>query len=132
MIKRGDRIDACFRSSSSSTAHSTHVLPFPGAQYVDLLLLHAPTCWEGLCEEDPSRGSWQDAWRALETLYDQGKVRAIGVSNFDVRLLEELSGVAKVPVQAVQNWQDPLHQDREVGYGSLAISLHMHLGCSML
>lgn len=34
--------------------------------YVDMVLLHAPGCWEGMCEPDLDRGTYQDAWRALE------------------------------------------------------------------
>lgn len=84
--------------------------------YVDLLLLHTSDCsdWSGLCQPDPERGTFFDAWRALENLYEMGKVRAIGVSNFSVRQLEALSAVAKVPVHVVQNYMDPLRQDREV------------------
>ena len=37
-----------------------------------------------------------DSWRALERLLDEGRCRAIGVSNFLVRHLDELLGVARV------------------------------------
>lgn len=50
-----------------------------GLEYLDLYLIH----W-------PVEGKYKDAWRALETLYKEGKVRAIGVSNFHVHHLEEL------------------------------------------
>ena len=53
---------------------------------VDLFLLHYPACWPGLCggaggaEGSPPvpPGTWQDSWRALESLVDKGLVRAIG------------------------------------------------------
>ena len=38
--------------------------------YIDLMLLHQPF------------GDYYGAWRALEELYDEGKLRAIGISNF--------------------------------------------------
>lgn len=48
-------------------------------EYVDLFLLHYPSCWPGLCGEDfVPKGTWHDSWRALESLYDKGLVRAIG------------------------------------------------------
>lgn len=52
-----------------------------GLEYVDLYLIHWPV--EGL------RG---ESWSALETLLADGKCRAIGVSNYMIRHLEELLG----------------------------------------
>lgn len=50
-----------------------------GLEYVDLYLVH----W-------PVPGKYKDTWRALEKLYNDGKVRAIGVSNFLPHHLDEL------------------------------------------
>jgi diketogulonate reductase-like aldo/keto reductase len=50
-----------------------------GLDYLDLYLIH----W-------PVEGKYKEAWRALETLYNEGRVKAIGVSNFHVHHLEEL------------------------------------------
>lgn len=50
-----------------------------GMDYVDLYLIH----W-------PVRGKYVDTYRALEKLYEEGKVRAIGVSNFHIHHLENL------------------------------------------
>jgi len=50
-----------------------------GLDVVDLYLIH----W-------PVRGRFPDTWKALEKLYTDGKVRAIGVSNFLMHHLEEL------------------------------------------
>jgi len=47
--------------------------------YLDLYLIH----W-------PVKGKYKDTWRALETLYNAGKIRAIGVSNFHVHHLQDL------------------------------------------
>ncbi|MBN1836524.1 MAG: aldo/keto reductase [Spirochaetales bacterium] len=57
-----------------------------GLEVVDLYLVH----W-------PVKGKYRDTWRALEKLYAEGKVRAIGVSNFLVHQLEDLLGAAEVP-----------------------------------
>ncbi|WP_028560182.1 aldo/keto reductase [Paenibacillus pinihumi] len=56
-----------------------------GLEYLDLYLIH----W-------PVQGKYKEAWRALETLYAQGKVKAIGVSNFQVHHLKDLMQDAKV------------------------------------
>ncbi|MED4037159.1 aldo/keto reductase [Niallia taxi] len=50
-----------------------------GLDYLDLYLIH----W-------PKANKYKEAWRALETLYKNGKVKAIGVSNFQIHHMEEL------------------------------------------
>ncbi|MCM3340939.1 aldo/keto reductase [Paenibacillus sp. MER TA 81-3] len=50
-----------------------------GLEYLDLYLIH----W-------PVQGKYKEAWRALETLYQEGRVKAIGVSNFQLHHLEDL------------------------------------------
>ncbi len=50
----------------------------------------------------------------MEHLYHVGKIRSIGVSNFDLIDLRELLNLTKVPVSVVQNWFDPFHQDENV------------------
>jgi diketogulonate reductase-like aldo/keto reductase len=57
-------------------------------------------------------GAWKQSWRALEAAYNQGLARAIGVSNFDRALLQELWDWAEVKPHVVQNWFDPFHQGR--------------------
>ncbi len=54
-------------------------------EYLDLYLIH----W-------PVKGKYKDTWRALEKLYHDGKVRAIGVSNFQVHHLEDLLQTAEI------------------------------------
>ncbi|ASB62432.1 glyoxal reductase [Bacillus sp. A053] len=53
--------------------------------YLDLYLIH----W-------PGKDKFKDTWRALEKLYKDGKIRAIGVSNFQVHHLEELLKDAEI------------------------------------
>ncbi|MCM3673756.1 aldo/keto reductase [Peribacillus simplex] len=56
-----------------------------GLEYLDLYLIH----W-------PVKGKYKEAWRALETLYKEGKVKAIGVSNFQIHHLKDLMEDAEV------------------------------------
>jgi diketogulonate reductase-like aldo/keto reductase len=71
---------------------------------VDLYLIH----W-------PIKGVFKDTWKALEKLYGEGKVRAIGVSNFLIHHLQELmSDFDVVPAVDQVEWhpfvrQKPLH-----------------------
>ena len=77
-----------------------------GVDQIDLLILHQalPTDFNRTLE----------AYRALETLLDQGKVRAIGVSNFMVGHLTELLDAAKVVPAVNQIEVHPYFQQREV------------------
>ncbi|MCZ8533890.1 aldo/keto reductase [Psychrobacillus psychrodurans] len=56
-----------------------------GLEYLDLYLIH----W-------PVEGKFKEAWKALETLYKEGRVKAIGVSNFQIHHLEELMKDAEI------------------------------------
>src|ERR1035441_4046246 len=49
-----------------------------GTDYLDLYLIHRPA------------GDVKGSWKAMEELYHQGKIKAIGVSNFDPAQLEDL------------------------------------------
>jgi len=56
-----------------------------GFDYLDLYLVH----W-------PVSGKYKDTWKAIEKLYKDGKVRAIGVSNFMQHHLEDLMQDAEI------------------------------------
>ena len=53
--------------------------------YLDLYLVH----W-------PVEGKYKDTWRALETLYKEDRVRAIGVSNFQIHHLQDVMKDAEI------------------------------------
>lgn len=55
-----------------------------GLGYLDLYLIHRP------------RGDVKGSWKAMEELYTQGKIKAIGVSNFNPDQLAELMAYAKI------------------------------------
>ena len=67
------------------------------------------------CEtkKDPD-GTWRESWRALEKAYAEGRVMSIGVSNFDVDLLEDLLDMAIVKPHVVQNYAEPGNVDLAV------------------
>lgn len=61
-----------------------------GVDYLDLYLIHAPWPWsEWRTNPDYSEGNIA-AWKAMEKLYQQKKIRAIGVSNFEISHLEKI------------------------------------------
>jgi len=72
--------------------------------YIDLLLLHWPFA------------NYYAAWRVLEKLYGEGKVRAIGVSNFEPDQLLDLIAYNKV-VPAVNQIETNLYCQRSTEHG---------------
>lgn len=50
----------------------------------------------------PENVPLHDTWRAMEGLYKQGKLRAIGVSNFNERQLRELYDAAEIKPHNLQ------------------------------
>lgn len=69
--------------------------------YLDLCLLHQPFA------------DYYGAWRALEDLYEEGKIRAIGVSNFYPDRLVDLCSFARIRPMVNQVEVHPLNQQTE-------------------
>lgn len=64
-----------------------------GTNYLDLYLIHAPWPWSNV-GSDCTDGNI-DVWKAMIELYNEGKVRSIGVSNFhpaDIQALIDATG----------------------------------------
>lgn len=70
--------------------------------YLDLYLIHRPF------------GDYYGAWRALEEAYAQGKIRAIGLSNFDSARIIDLIMNNKVLPAVVQVECHPFYQQEEL------------------
>ncbi len=73
-----------------------------GLDYIDLYLIHRPF------------GDYYGAWRALEEAYAQGKIRAIGLSNFDSARIIDLIMNNKVLPAVVQVECHPFYQQEEM------------------
>jgi diketogulonate reductase-like aldo/keto reductase len=54
-----------------------------GLDYIDLMIIHSPKPWMKFHGNDPYFEGNREAWRALEEAYKAGKLRAIGLSNFE-------------------------------------------------
>lgn len=65
--------------------------------YLDSFLLHGPSSREGMTDED-----WE-VWKAMESLYDLGKTRTIGLSNVSPVHLRQVLDFASVKPSFVQN-----------------------------
>jgi len=74
-----------------------------GLDYIDLYLIHRPR----------PQGEIQGSWQAMEELYEAGKIRAIGISNFDAEQLEELLSYAKIKPTVNQIEANPFFQQHE-------------------
>ncbi len=87
--------------------------------YIDLLLLHWPFA------------DYYAAWRALEKLYTEGKIRAIGVSNFEPDQLLDLIAYNKV-VPAVDQIETNLYCQRDTERGWMDKKMVAHMAYAPL
>lgn len=71
--------------------------------YIDLYLIH----W-------PVKGKYKETWRALEQLYKDAKVRAIGVCNFNIHHLEDLLKECEITPMVNQVEYHPLLNQEEL------------------
>lgn|SRR5690625_2009514 len=69
--------------------------------YIDLLLIHSPQPWDDFRGGDYAEGN-RAAWRAMEEAHQEGKIRAIGVSNFQQHDLENILGSCTIAPQVNQ------------------------------
>ncbi|MED4727293.1 aldo/keto reductase [Aneurinibacillus migulanus] len=74
-----------------------------GLEYIDLYLIH----W-------PVKGKYKDTWRALEKLYKEERVRAIGVSNFQPHHLDDLMADSEIKPMVNQVEFHPLLNQKEL------------------
>ncbi|MEP6567139.1 MAG: aldo/keto reductase [Mesorhizobium sp.] len=74
-------------------------------EQIDLFLIHWPV---------PSQGKYVEAWKALVDLRQAGRIRSIGVSNFNLDHLERIIGEAGVTPVVNQIELHPRFQQRDV------------------
>ena len=70
--------------------------------YIDLLLIHQPA------------GDYVAGYRLMEKAYKEGKVRAIGLSNFKKEQIEEILSLCEVKPTILQTDLHPYHQEPEL------------------
>lgn len=67
--------------------------------YIDLLLIHQPS------------GNYVAGYKLMEKAYQEGKVRAIGLSNFTEEQIQEISDICEVKATVLQTELHPYHHD---------------------
>ncbi|WP_217447686.1 aldo/keto reductase [Maribellus comscasis] len=67
-----------------------------GLDYIDMMIIHSPKPWMEFHENDSYSDGNRQAWKALEEAYKAGKIRAIGVSNFQKADIENILEVCTV------------------------------------
>lgn len=68
-----------------------------GLDYLDMMIIHSPQPWAKVNQsEDRYVEGNRAAWKALEDAYMAGKLKAIGVSNFQIEDIESLLETAKI------------------------------------
>ncbi|QDP96314.1 aldo/keto reductase [Microlunatus elymi] len=101
-VARGDlfvstKLAAEIKDYDAAVAAIDGSLQTLGLDYIDLMLIHSPQPWDDFRGGDYAEGNRQ-AWRALEDAHKAGKLRTIGVSNFEQQDLENiLSGSTVTP-----------------------------------
>jgi len=73
-----------------------------GTDYIDLLFLHQPT------------DNWKEGYKQIEKAYKEGKVKAIGLSNFPEELLQETIDTMEIKPQVVQVEAHPYFPQTEL------------------
>lgn len=73
-----------------------------GTDTIDLLLIHQPA------------GNYVAGYRQMEKAYKEGKVKAIGLSNFNQAQIEEILGLCQVKPAVLQTEVHPYFQEQEL------------------
>lgn len=107
-----------------------------GLDYIDLMIIHSPKPWREYKGEDRHFAGNLEAWKALEEAYEAGKIKAIGVSNFEkedlVNILENgrikpmvnqvLAHISNVPTAMIEYCEENdilVEAHSPIGHGEL-------------
>jgi diketogulonate reductase-like aldo/keto reductase len=87
-VKREDmfvttKLAAEVKSYKKAASSIDESLQRMGFDYIDMMIIHSPQPWRKFRGEDRCLEGNCEAWRALEDAYHAGKLRAIGLSNFE-------------------------------------------------
>jgi len=95
------KIPGCFAADTSIDYDLSKL----GTDYIDLLLLHSPIgALPGACKR---------TWKKLERYVNDGKIKAIGVSNFNAKQMQKILKVATVPIAVNQMSYNPFGHNED-------------------
>lgn len=84
------KLEAAIKSYDEAVEAIDGSLGVSGLDCIDMMIIHSPQPWTGFREDERFFEGNREAWRALEDAYKAGKLRAIGVSNFEQEDLDNL------------------------------------------
>ena len=130
------KLAAKIKSYEEAVASIDSSLQVMGLDYLDLMIIHSPKPWMEYHKEDRYFEGNREAWRALEDAHKAGKLRAIGVSNFEQPDLENilksctvkpmvnqiLAHISNTPAELIQYTQEQgilVEAYSPVGHGEL-------------
>lgn len=76
------KVDAGAKTHQEAAASIDGSLAALGVDYIDLMIIHSPQPWSDFGGDNRYYGENREVWRALEEAYQAGKLKAIGLSNF--------------------------------------------------
>uniref|UniRef100_A0A915B7K9 NADP-dependent oxidoreductase domain-containing protein n=1 Tax=Parascaris univalens TaxID=6257 RepID=A0A915B7K9_PARUN len=82
--------------------------------YIDLFIIHWPGLYAVKANDPLNAKLRAESWTAMEHMYRMGKLRAIGVSNYEIRHLEQLLSTATVQPALNQCEYHPHFDQREL------------------
>ena len=106
-----------YKKAVSSIENSLKALQL---DYIDMMIIHSPKPWTAFHKDEPFFEGNREAWRALEEAYKVGKLRAIGLSNFEKADIDNilascsvkpmvnqiLAHISNTPLELIQYTQD--------------------------
>ena len=90
------KLDAGIKSYEEAKKAIDGSLETMGLDYIDMMIIHSPQPWDDFGSDNRHFDGNIEAWRAPEEAYEAGKLRAIGVSNFQKEDLDNLLENSKV------------------------------------
>src|SRR4051812_41249042 len=93
------KLAAEIKSYDQATVAIDDSLARTGLEHLDMMIIHSPQPWQEFGSDHRYLEGNREAWRALEEAYHAGKLRAIGLSNFQVADIDNiLAGCTVAPM----------------------------------